>query len=53
MKRTISNIVSIILENEQQKIYEWTELLIKLGFVMVSVFCMIKIDVLVYGYLTR
>ena len=53
MKRAIANIVSIMIANENEKPYEWTELLIKLGFLSISIFCMIKIDVLVYGYLTR
>ena len=53
MKKAITQIVSLIIENETQQKYEWNELFLKLGVLSISVYCMIYIDVLVYGYLTR
>ena len=53
MKAVLSNFVSLVIENEEKKNSNWTDILIKLGVIGVSVYFLVIVDMVVYGYLTQ
>ncbi len=53
MKAVLSNFVSLVTQNDREKNNEWKDILLKLGVIGVSVYFLVIIDMVVYGYLTR
>lgn len=52
MKAVLSNFVSLVIENEEKKNSDWKDILIKLGVLGVSIYLLVLVDMVVYGYLT-